>query len=284
MTESVSSPIPEHVLAKKSTEELSEELWDTIIIGGGCVGISAAIYAYRFNMKTLLLSKELGGLITWTHLVENYPGLGSVSGIEMMEKFIAHAKLFDIPLLEEQDVVEVRKGDSGFEIKTKKTVFRTKTVIFATGTTVKQLGVPGEERLKSKGVSYCATCDAAFFRNKIVAMVGIGDSACKEALLLTEFAAKVYLIARADRLIPDPINGKRVAENSKIIPIYNTKVLSNEGTEKLTHVVLDRPYDGNTMLKLDGLFIAIGHIANTEMLQDLHIMLNAKGEIVIDQQ
>src|SRR3989344_4996192 len=132
MTESVSSPIPEHVLAKKSTEELSEEL---------C------------------------GLITWTHLVENYPGLGSVSGIEMMEKFIAHAKLFDIPLLEEQDVVEVRKGDSGFEIKTKKTVFRTKTVIFATGTTVKQLGVPGEERLKSKGVSYCATCDAAFFRN-----------------------------------------------------------------------------------------------------------------------
>src|SRR3989344_106838 len=259
------------VLSSKSPDELAKLTWDTITIGGGCVGVGAAIYAYRFNMKTALLSKELGGLITWTHLVENYPGLGAVSGLEMMEKFIAHAKLFDIPLLEGEEVTAIEKASHGFTIKTKKRSYIAKTVIYATGTTVKQLGVPGEERLKSKGVSYCATCDAAFFRNKVVAMVGGGDSACKEALLLAEFASKVYIIARSNLLKPEPINAKRLAANPKIVPILKTNVVSMEGEQKLTHIILDQPYDGSTTLKLDGVFIAIGHYANTDLVKSLGI-------------
>lgn len=279
------APNPEEkVLSSKSPDELAKELWDVLIIGGGCVGVGAAIYAYRFNMKTALLSKELGGLITWTHLVENYPGLGAVSGLEMMEKFIAHAKLFDIPLLEGEEVTGIEKADHGFTVKTKQRNYRTKTLIYATGTTVKQLGVPGEERLKSKGVSYCATCDAAFFRNKIVAMVGGGDSACKEALLLAEFATKVYIIARGDKLKPEPINGKRLENTSKIIPLLKTNVVSMEGEQKLTHIILDKPYEGSTTLKLDGVFIAVGHFANTDLVKPLGVLCNAKGEILIDQQ
>src|SRR3989344_4340780 len=272
------------VLSSKSPDELAKLTWDTITIGGGCVGVGAAIYAYRFNMKTALLSKELGGLITWTHLVENYPGLGAVSGLEMMEKFIAHAKLLDIPLLEGEEVTAIEKVPHGFTVKTKQRSYRTKTVIYATGTTVKQLGVPGEERLKSKGVSYCATCDAAFFRNKVVAMVGGGDSACKEALLLAEFASKVYIIARGDKLRPEPINGTRLAANTKIVPILNTNVISMEGDQKLSHIVLDKPYEGSTELKLDGVFIAIGHIANTNIIKPLGVKLSEKGEIIIDRE
>lgn len=256
--------------------------YDLIIIGGGIVAFGAAVYAGRFRLKTLIIGKSFGGTLVLTDDVENYPGFSKLTGQELFEKVKNHAKDYDIDT-KEAEVKSIEKKDNVYAVKTEKESVTTKTVLFATGTQWRKLNVPGEKEYTSKGVHYCALCDGVFYKDKTIAIVGGSDSAAKESLMLSEWAKKVYIIYRRDKIRAEPINVKRVEENKKIEVIPNTNVLEIKGDQFVNHVILDKPYDGDVKLQLDGIFIAIGHIALSAVAKDLGVGLNKKGEIIIDR-
>jgi thioredoxin-disulfide reductase len=268
-----------------------EELYDVIIVGGGCAGLAAALYAKRYTLKTLVLAKELGGLITTTHIVENYPGVLPASGWDMMNLFLKQMELLEVEM-KEVEVASIRKIDDcadgscshTFVVSAAGIEYKTKTVVFATGTKRRELNAPGEKTYYGKGVSYCATCDGALFKGKRLAVVGGGDSAAKEALLLSEYGAHVWVIARST-LRAEPINLHRIDKNPKVDIIAPNEVLSVEGDGKrITHVTLKNTYNGSQTLELGGLFIEIGHLPSTDLANDVAPAKNDHGEIIIDRE
>jgi thioredoxin reductase (NADPH) len=260
-------------------------LYDTIIIGSGPAGLGAAMYAGRLAMKTLVIGDLHGGIITTTNVVENYPGFIRLSGMELADKLREHAEDYknNVELMEER-VTEVQKKDNYFVVKAADKSFETKTVIFATGTKYRELNVPGHDQFKTKGVSYCALCDGFFYKDKVVGVVGGSDSAAKEALLLTQWAKKVYIIYRKEKVRAEPVNMERIKQNSKIEIINNTNVIEIKGEKMVKSVVLDNPYKGEKELELEGLFIAIGFIPLSELALPLGVKVNDKGEIIIDRE
>src|SRR3989338_6621463 len=264
--------------------------FDFIIIGAGGAGLAAAMYGARLGLKTLCLGHShgsempLGGVITTTNVVENYPGFIRLTGTELADKLIEHAKSYDLVTLKEEKVDEVKKDKSDFVVKTSETEYKGKTILFATGTKWRKLDVPGSKEFENKGVAYCALCDAPFFKNKIVGLVGGSDSAAKDALVLSEHAKKVYIIYRGEKIHPEPINLKRVEQNKKIEIINNTNVAEVKGEQIVKSVVLDRMYKGKKELELDGIFIAIGHIVLSDLAKPLGVKLNGKSEIIIDHK
>lgn len=255
---------------------------DLIIVGGGPAGLSAAIYAARFRMKTAVLASELGGTVTKAYLIENWPGEKGLSGMELTEKLKSHAASLGADIRQEE-VKEAKRTEEGFLLKTGEGDYEAKTVILATGSKRRKLGVPGEEEFDGKGVSYCAVCDAAFFKDKVVGVVGGSDSAAKEALLLSEYGKKVYMIYRRDRIRAEPINAERIEENGRIEVITNTNVLEIKGGKFVDRVLLDRPYKGERKLKLDGLFIDIGYDPQSRLAEQLGVELDKRGEIIADE-
>ena len=236
---------------------------EVIIIGSGPAGYTAGIYAARAGLKPLLIasSVEAGGELMKTTEVENYPGFPEgLMGPELMEHFRAQAERFGTEILME-DVVEV---DLKNDVKIVKTgageTYEAKTVILATGAAYRELGLPREKELSGHGVSWCATCDGFFFREKTIAVVGGGDSAMEEALFLTRFASKVYLIHRRDTFKASKIMQERAMAHEKIEVIWNTEISELKGEAKLEAVTLKNTVDGSTKdLALDGLFIAVGN-------------------------
>ena len=236
---------------------------EVIIIGSGPAGYTAGIYAARAGLKPLLIasSVEAGGELMKTTEVENYPGFPEgLMGPELMEHFRAQAERFGTEILLE-DVVEV---DLKGNVKIVKTgageTYEAKTVILATGAAYRELGLPREKELSGHGVSWCATCDGFFFREKTIAVVGGGDSAMEEALFLTRFASKVYLIHRRDSFKASKIMQERAMAHEKIEVIWNTEISELKGEAKLEAVTLKNTVDGSTKdLALDGLFIAVGN-------------------------
>lgn len=258
--------------------------YDVVIIGGGVAGLGAAIYAGRFQMKTLVISENIGGTIVNTNDVANYPGFKKISGLELTNKLHGHVKDYDAKIIEKK-VTDIKKRKDGcFKVFTVDKEIHTKTIILATGTEWRKLNVPGEKEFTGKGVHYCALCDGAFYKNKIIAVVGGSDSAAKEALLLTEYGKKVYIIYRKEELRAEPITLKRVMKNKKIEIIYNTNVKEIKGDKFVTSVILDKPYNGSREFKLDALFIDIGHIPLSGLAKKLGVKLNNKGEIIIDRK
>lgn len=236
---------------------------DVIIIGSGPAGYTAGIYTARAGLKPLLIasSVEAGGELMNTTEVENYPGFpDGMMGPDLMANFQAQAEKFGTEILLD-DVVEVDlKGD----VKIIKTgggeTFEAKTVILATGAAYRELGLPREKELSGHGVSWCATCDGFFFREKEIAVVGGGDSAMEEANFLTRFASKVYLIHRRDSFKASKIMQERALNNPKIEVIWNSEVAELKGEIKLEGVTLRNTVDGSTKdLAIDGLFIAVGN-------------------------
>ena len=236
---------------------------EVIIIGSGPAGYTAAIYAARAQLNPLMIasSVEPGGELMKTTEVENFPGFpDGLMGPDLMANFQAQAERFGTEILFD-DVVEVDlKGD----VKKVKTgggqEFEAKAVIIATGAAYRELGLPKEKELSGHGVSWCATCDGFFFRDKVIAVVGGGDSAMEEANFLTKFASKVYVIHRRDSLKASKIMQKRSFDNPKIEFIWNSAVSELKGDAKLTGVVLENTQTGEKSdLELDGLFIAIGN-------------------------
>jgi thioredoxin reductase (NADPH) len=236
---------------------------EVIIIGSGPAGYTAGIYAARAGLKPLLIasSVEAGGELMKTTEVENYPGFPEgLMGPELMDHFRAQAERFGTEILLE-DVVEV---DLKNDVKIVKTgageTYEAKTVILATGAAYRELGLPREKELSGHGVSWCATCDGFFFREKTIAVVGGGDSAMEEALFLTRFASKVYLIHRRDTFKASKIMQERAMAHEKIEVIWNTEISELKGEAKLEAVTLKNTKDGSTKdLALDGLFIAVGN-------------------------
>jgi thioredoxin reductase (NADPH) len=245
---------------------------DVIIIGSGPAGYTAGIYTARAGLKPLLIasSVEAGGELMKTTEVENFPGFPEgLMGPELMAHFQAQAERFGTEILME-DVVEV---DLRGDVKIVKTgageTYEAKTVILATGAAYRELGLPREKELSGHGVSWCATCDGFFFREKTIAVVGGGDSAMEEALFLTRFAAKVYLIHRRDTFKASKIMQERALAHEKIEVIWNTEIAELKGEAKLEAVTLKNTVDGSTKdLALDGLFIAVGNDPRVWLVED----------------
>ncbi len=258
-------------------------MYDLIIIGTGCSGFAAAMYAGRFRMKTLILGDLVGGLITWTDNVENYPGFNKISGIDLANKLKEQALQYDIEM-KELKVTNVEKTRNGFKVYSDKKSFETKTIIFATGTQVKKLDVKGEIEFHNNGVHYCALCDSYAYQDKVIAVVGGSDSAAKEALVLSEHGKKVFMISRSSTIHPEPINMDRIKKNKKIEIIYNTNILEIKGNKVVQSITLDKSYKGSKELKLDAVFIAIGHLAMSDLAKNLNVILNNHNEIIIDRE
>ena len=261
-------------------------MYDVIIIGGGVSGLGGAVYCARFNMKTLIIAGRLGGLIQDTHVVENYPGVNTWSGYEMYQAFLKHTQDYKDKIeIKEEFAKDIKKKSDILTVKTDKATYEGKTIIYATGTRRKKLGVPGEVEFTNKGVSYCATCDAPLYKGAVVAVVGGSDSAAKEGLLLAEHAKKVYILARST-LHPEPINMDRVqalVKQGKVEIIEGVQVERINGDKMVTSVTLTKPYKGKKELAVEGVFIEVGHIVENELAVKIGVKIDEKGEIITDK-
>jgi thioredoxin reductase (NADPH) len=258
-------------------------LYDLIIIGAGFAGYSAAIYSVRYSMKTLIIASELGGIVTEAHKVENYPGYRSISGLELMQKFEQHARDLGAEIMVDEVVAIIKEGDI-FKLHTQNLkIYEAKTVIIASGTKKKKLGIPGQDNFDAKGVHYCATCDAPFYRNKTVAVIGGGNSALTAADLLMRYAQKVYIIYRGTELKAEPAVADPVLNNPKVEVIFGTNLLEYKGGQFLESVTLDKQYNGSSELKLDGVFVEIGGIPSSALTSKLGIKIGSTGEIIVNQ-
>lgn len=265
-----------------SGESMPDILYDTIIIGGGVAALGAAIYCGRFEMKTLLIGEKLGGNIINTNEIANYPGFEMISGVELVEKLQKQAESYNAEITSGK-VQKVKKNAKCFSVLTSDAEFRAKTVIFATGTDWRKLSVPGEKEFSGKGVHYCALCDGAFYKDKIVAVVGGSDSAAKDALLLTQYAKKVYIIYRKEDIRAEAITCSRVGECRNIEILPDTNVLEIKGDKFVNKIILDKPYKGSKEFRVDGLFIDIGHIPMSDLAKETGLKLNEKSEVIIDR-
>jgi thioredoxin reductase (NADPH) len=247
---------------------------NVIIIGTGCAGYTAAIYAARANLRPLMLSgTQPGGQLTTTTEVENFPGFPEgVMGPELMMKMQAQAEKFGTRIAWANVEAVIRRDDGSFEIQAGAESHLTKTVIVATGAAPRHLGLPNEKQLIGHGLTSCATCDGAFYRDVPVCVIGGGDSACEEAGFLTRFASKVYLIHRRDELRASKIMADRALANPKIEPVWNSAVseyLTDERGE-MRAVKLKNLVDGSeSELEVACVFVAIGHVPNSAFLGDL---------------
>jgi|TARA_Y100000310_G_scaffold285184_1_gene308472 thioredoxin reductase (NADPH) len=272
----------------KSKENSSKKGYDFLVVGGGGAGLAAAMYSARLGMKTLLLGTTngselpIGGVISTTNVVENYPGFIKLTGQELAKKLEEHARSYELVTIKEEKATKIKKSGKEFSVQTDKGNYKSKTILFATGTKWKELKVPGSKEFANKGVQYCALCDGPLYKNKIVAVVGGSDSAAKDALLLAEHAKKVYMIYRGNKIHPEPINLERIEKNKKIEVINNANVKEIKGDKFVTSVILDKAYKKSKELKLNGIFIAIGHIILSDLAKELNVGLNKAGEIKIN--
>lgn len=263
-----------------------KNIYDLIILGSGPAGLTAAIYAARGGINTLVIAGfvPMGQLMTTTD-VENFPGfVNGIKGPELMNNMLEQAKRFGCEFVYENAVKTDFTKDIKSVTDTSNTAYFAKSIIIATGASSKKLGIKGEDTFFSRGVSTCATCDGAFFKDKVVAVVGGGDSACEESNFLTKFASKVYLIVRKDVLKASKIMQKRVMDNKKIEILWNTEVKELLGSTVLEEAVL---YNNKTTktnnIKLNGLFLAIGHTPNTNFLIG-SLQIDEKGYIVVKER
>lgn len=245
-------------------------IYDVIIIGSGPAGLTAAIYGKRAGMNLLVIEKQpmSGGQILNTYDVDNYPALPGIGGFELGMKFKEHADKAGAVIVSE-DIREVQLKDKVKTIITNKNTYEAKTVILATGAGHRELGVPGEQELRGMGVSYCATCDGAFFRGKEVAVVGGGDVALEDALFLARSCSKVYLIHRRDTLRGAKILQQKVSETENIEILWNTVVEKINGNGMVESIsIYNRKKEGRSELTLNGVFIAVGTAPETELFAE----------------
>lgn len=262
-------------------------IYDTIIIGAGPAGLTASIYASRYKLNNLVIGEVTGGTITYAHKVDNFPGIPGISGVELGKKMSEQAKELGAEILTEAVTRVEKLVDGGkFKITTSSgKEFETRTLIAALGTERRKLGVPGEKEYLGKGVSYCVTCDAPFFKGKTIVLVGGSNAACSGAIHLANFAEKIYLIYRKNALRAEPVWVAEVKENSKIEVIYETNVTEvlGDGT-RVTGVKLDVPYSGNSMLSSNGVFVEIGGQPSSSLLPPLGVELDEDGYVKVDER
>lgn len=259
--------------------------YDVLIIGGGPAGLSAGIYASRARLRTMLIEKGMfGGLIANAELVENYPGFPEgISGFDIGERMYQQASRFGLETLS----AEVTGADLLNETKAIRTTegdFSARAVIIASGAERRRLGVPGEDIFINRGVSYCATCDGALFRDRTVAVVGGGDSAVEEAIFLTRFASKVFIIHRRNQLRASKTAQERALSHKKIDPVWNTVVEEIKGINKVSELIVRNVKTGEvSQIHAEGVFVYVGQIPNTGFLEG-QIPLDREGYIITDDR
>lgn len=263
---------------------MQEKEFDVVILGGGPAGFSAGIYTARGNVSTAILDVSmLGGQPSNYLELENYPAFMKIGGFELMEKFEEHADMFGVQKFPMQEIEFIDLVSSPKIIMTKEAEFRAKSVIIATGAKPMKLGVKGEEEFVGRGVSYCAVCDGAFYKDKVVAIVGGGNSAVEEAIYLTKFASKVYIIHRRDELRADKIIQDRAAKNEKIEFVLNSVVCEIQGQDLVNNLILkNTKTDEMFNLAVDGVFPYIGITPNVENISG-QITQDKAGFIITDE-
>jgi thioredoxin reductase (NADPH) len=260
---------------------MPENIWDLIIIGTGPAGLSASIYASRYKVKHLVIGQESGGQINEAHKIENWPGTNSISGTELGQKMMEHAKSLGAEFKFEP-VMSLNKKDEAYELETPSSKYLAKKVILAMGMQYRQLNIPGEKEFKGKGISYCPTCDAPFFQDKTVAVIGGANSAAAAALLLAEYASKIYLIYRGEKLKCDPAYFEKLTASEKITIIYETNLKEIQGEQIVKSVILDKPFESKDNLNVDGVFVEIGSDPGAEMAEHLGVEMDDQRYIKVN--
>jgi thioredoxin reductase (NADPH) len=256
--------------------------YDVIIVGAGPAGLTAGIYTSRRALKTLIISRGLGGQAALAFTVENYPGYLAINGFELMKKFEEQAKKFGVEFIYDE-VLDIKPKDKVYVVKTRNKEFEAKAVILASGKIPRKLDVHGEEKFDGKGISYCATCDLPMFKNKTIAVVGGGNSALDAALYGSEIAKRVYLIHRRDQFRGFESLVREVKKKKNIELVLSSVVTEFKGDKFLKSVVVKNVATGKSKeIPVDGCFIEIGWVVQTDWLRDL-VKLDENGQIVINQ-
>ncbi len=256
-------------------------MFDLIIIGAGPAGITAAVYAARKQMKTLVISKDIGGQAAISGDIENYTGYQFITGPELSIKFEEHMRRYNIKVQEGEEVIKVEKKGKLFAVTSSKGSYQAKTIIIASGKRSKELNVPGEKEFKNKGLSYCATCDGPLFSQKKVAVIGGGNSCLDAALQLMDIAKKVYIININPQLRGDDIMLEKIRDSSKVTIINNFQVIAVLGGEMVNGLKIKKGSSEETLV-VEGVFVEIGLIPNSEFAKVLD--RNKLGEIKVNSR
>ena len=255
--------------------------YDTVILGAGPAGLTAALYCGRYNLKTIVVGKSIGGTVNLAGKIENWPGFIG-SGKELMQKFKDQAEKFGAEIIEEE-IVSVKKDESGFITKTEKEEIHSRSIIIALGTENRKLDIPGEKEFIGKGVSYCATCDGNFFKEKTVAVIGGADSAAKAAIYLSEICKKVYIIYRREKMKCEPISFEKIKKKRNVEIIYNAIPIKISGDNVVKKIKYKQDKEQKE-LEIDGVFIQIGAKPSNDIIKELKIKMDKEGYIITDEQ
>lgn len=261
---------------------MNNEIYDVLIVGAGPGGLTAAIYTSRANMSTIIVDRGVpGGQLQNTAEIENFPGFSHISGPDLAQNMFEHATKFGAKY-KYGDVKSIKQSpNKTFDVEVGKQIIKARSVIIATGTKYKTLGVPGEKEFTGRGVSWCAVCDGAFYKDKHVAVVGGGDSAVEEAVYLTKFASKVTVIHRRDKFRAQPILVDRMLKNEKINVIFNSTVEEINGDKVVTSVSVKDIHGNLSALDCDGVFEYVGMNPVSEFIRGLNIT-DENGWIITD--
>lgn len=256
-------------------------IYDLVIIGAGPAGLAASIYASRYKLEHLIFGAETGGQLNEIHEIENWPGEIRISGVELSRKFHNHMENYGVKINRESVAGIKKNDDKNFELTTSYGKYLTRSIVFAMGAKYKKMNIPGEKEFIGKGVSYCATCDAMFFREKNVCVIGGGNSAAVVALELRDFAKKVYLIYRDEKLLAEPIWLDRIIADEKIEMISENSVIEIKGDAKVEKIVLDKPYNDHTTIPMNGVFIEVGTEPGVSLAKNIGVDVDENNYIKV---
>ncbi len=259
--------------------------FDLIIIGGGPAGVAAGVYAARKKIKALLITEGFGGQSLISTEIQNWIGTKALSGYDLGKNLEDHLRAQEIEIIDNDRVQTITKENDGFTLKTiKDNTLTTKTVLVAAGSRRRKLDIPGEKEFDGKGVAYCSTCDAPIFKNKVVAVIGGGNAGLEATVDLLSYCSKVYLLNRSDVLRGDPITQEKLKNNPKVVIITNAvpqKINGDKFVNSLDY--LDTTDNQTKTIDVQGIFVEIGSVPNSEMVKDI-VSLNKYGEIVVDHK
>lgn len=259
----------------------NSNIYDIAIVGSGPAGYSASIYASRYKLKNIVFGKMIGGTISEAHKVCNYPGVSDITGLELGMKFQEQAKDLGGESAFE-NIVDIKKENDVFILTTESNnQYNARTVLIATGTVRNKLALPNEDKFLGKGVSYCATCDAMFYKDKTVVIAGGSNAATMATSMLSDIAEKVYIVYRGPALKGDQLWIDQLSNQKNVNIVLTTVITSLEGNEKLERVKLSKPYNGSEYIDTDGLFIEIGSQPSSELSQKLGLEVDDRGFIKV---
>jgi len=252
-----------------------------IIVGAGPAGLTASIYASRYNIDHLVIGEALGGLASEAHKICNFPSEREINGMELIDRIQEHAESLGVAVVIDK-VIKIEKQDAQFKVTTEGDKnFWAETILLATGTEHRKLNLANENKFLGKGISYCATCDAMLYKDKTVAVIGGSDSANTASLYLAEIAKKVYQIYRRNKLRGETAWINQILNNEKIEVIYNTEVIGLKGDERLEKIVLSAPHNGMEEIAVDGLFVEIGTVPQKMLIEQLSLDTDQNGYIKV---